>query len=83
MFKAPPDKVIWFYGIYQKLFQEISDMIFVEKLSFDYRKYLNNFLMILHDLMAECARGERLTALFTKESHYLNLINIFITKNLF
>ena len=39
--------------------------------------------MILDDLIAECARDERLTALFTKKGHHLRLIIIFITRNLF
>ena len=33
--------------------------------------------------MAECANDKRLTMLFTKGSHHLNLSVIFITQNLF
>ena len=84
MFNPPPDKVIWFYGIYQKLYHEIPDVTFVEGLPSDYRKYLGDrSLMILDDLMTETGGDERLTSLFTKESHHLNLSIIFITQNLF
>ena len=84
MFNPPPDKVIWFYGIYQNLYNEIPDVTFVEGFPPDYRKYLGeNSLLILDDLMIECGDDKRLTFLFTKGSHHLNLSVIFVTQNIF
>lgn len=84
MFNPPPDKVIWFYGIYQQLYDGMHDVIFVEGFPSNYREYLGaTSLIILDDLMMECGDDERLTYLFTKGSHHLNLSVIFITQNLF
>lgn len=84
MFSTPPDKVVWFFGIFQKLYKQIPNVTFVEGFPPDYHKYLGqNSLIILDDLMSEMGSDERLTHLFTKESHHLNLSVIFITQNLF
>ena len=73
MFNQLPDKVIWFYRIYQKLYREIPDVTFVRGLPSDFRKYIGDHsLMILDDLMTETDGDERLTSLITKESHHLN-----------
>lgn len=79
-----PDKVVWFYGIYQSLYDEIPEVEFVEGLSTNYRDLLgSNTLFIIDDLMTECGSDKRLTNLFTKGSHHLNLSVIFITQNFF
>lgn len=84
MFSTVPDKIVWFYGIYQNLFQEIADVTFVEGFPTNYQDYLGvNTLFIIDDLMAECANDKRLTYLFTKGSHHLDLSVIFITQNFF
>lgn len=79
-----PDKIVWFYGVYQKLYDEIQDVTFVEGFPPNYTDYLGgNTMFILDDLMSECANDKRFTNLFTKGSHHLNLSIIFITQNLF
>lgn len=84
MFSIVPDQVIWFYGIHQSLYDEIPDVTFVEGLTSKYRKYLGTHtLFIIDDLMSECGRDKKLTNLFTKDSHHLNLSVIFITQNFF
>ena len=84
MFSPPPDKVIWFYGIQQKLYEEIENVTFVEGFPSNYQEYIGlNSLIILDDLMTEMGSDKRLTQLFTKGSHHLNLSVIFITQNLF
>lgn len=60
MFNPPPDKVVWFYEIYQKLYDEIGNVTFVvtfvEGFPANNREYLRTYsLIILDDLMAECA----------------------------
>lgn len=84
MFNPKIDKVIWFYGIHQSLYETIPNVTFVEGLPENFVDYLSgNTLFIIDDLMAECANDKRLTMLFTKGSHHLNLSVIFITQNLF
>lgn len=84
MFNPPPDKVIWFYGIYQILFNEMDDVTFVEGLPTNFKEYLgDNSLIIIDDLMEEVGSDKRLTYLFTKGCHHLNVSVIFITQNLF
>lgn len=84
MINPPPDKVIWFYGIYQKLYDEMNDVTFIEGFPSNYMDYLGtNSLIILDDLMEECGADKRLTYLFTKGCHHLNVSIIFITQNLF
>lgn len=82
MFSVIPDKIVWFYGIYQPLYDEISNVSFVEGLPSKYQEYLGTHtLFIIDDLMCEC--DKRLTHLFTRGSHHLNLSVIFITQNFF
>lgn len=84
MFSPVPDKFVWFYGIYQPLYDEISDVTFVEGLPTNYREYLGvNTCFVIDDLMSEGAGDKRLTHLFTRGSHHLNLSVIFITQNFF
>ena len=84
MFNPKIDKVIWFYGIYQSLYEKIPNVVFVEGLPENFQDYLSgNTLFIIDDLMQECGHDKRLTMLFTKGSHHLNLSVIFITQNLF
>lgn len=84
MFSIVPDQIVWFYGIYQPLYDEIPEVQFVEGLPNNYQSLLGkNTLFIIDDLMAECGSDSRLTRLFTRESHHLNLSVIFITQNFF
>lgn len=84
MFSIIPDKIVWFYGIHQPLYEEIPDVTFVEGPPSNYQEYLgSNTLFIIDDLMSECGGDKRLTHLFTRGSHHLNLSVIFITQNFF
>lgn len=88
LFSTVPDKIVWCYGIYQPLYdtiqQDYPEVLFVEGLPTKYQEYLGtNTLFIIDDLMSECGSDKRLTHLFTKGSHHLNLSIIFITQNFF
>lgn len=85
MFSIVPDKIVWFYGIYQPMYDEIKDVTFVEGLPSDYKKYLGTqSLYVIDDLMMEATQSSNyLTKLFTRESHHLNISVIFITQNFF
>lgn len=84
LFSPVPDKIVWFYGIYQPLYDEIPEVTFVEGLPSKYQEHLGTrTLFIIDDLMSECGKDKRLTQLFTKGSHHLNLSVFFITQNFF
>lgn len=77
-----PDKIVWFYGIYQPLYDEIPDVEFVDGLPSNYQNYLGkNTLFIIDDLMTECGGDKKLTALFTRGSHHARISPIFICQN--
>ena len=84
MFYPNIDTVVWFYGIHQPLYEKIPHVTFVEGLPENFKDYIKgNTLFVIDDLMTECANDKRLTMLFTKGCHHLNLSVIFITQNLF
>ena len=84
MFTTVPDKIVWCYGIYQSLYDEIPDVTFIEGLPSNIREHLGkNTLVIIDDLMSEGAKDKRLTHMFTRGSHHLNMSVIFITQNFF
>lgn len=84
MIHPPPHKVIWFYGIYQDLFNEIPEVTFVEGFPSNFKEYLGTrSLIILDDLMTELENDKRLTYLFSRGCHHLNMSVIFVTQNLF
>lgn len=83
MFSIIPDKVVWFYGIYQPLYDEIENVTFVEGLPPTFQEYLGeNTVCVIDDLM-QSSNDKRLSNLFTRGSHHLNLSVIFITQNFF
>ncbi|GFW36804.1 uncharacterized protein TNCV_4348451 [Trichonephila clavipes] len=52
MFKPTPSKIIWCYGAYQTLFDEISNVEFIDGLPSDLSQ-ISNALIIIDDLMSE------------------------------
>ncbi|GFX52721.1 uncharacterized protein TNCV_3980241 [Trichonephila clavipes] len=67
MFNPSIDRVIWFYGINQPLYDNIENVEFVEGFPSNYKEYLSrNTLFITDDLMAECGNDPCLTQLFAK-----------------
>ncbi|GBN04165.1 hypothetical protein AVEN_12125-1 [Araneus ventricosus] len=84
MFSSVPDKIVWFYGIHQHLYDNIPEVTFVEGLPLKFQEYLGKHtLFIIDDLMSHGANQKLLTDLFTKGSHHLNLSIIFIVQNFF
>lgn len=81
----PPQKIIWCYGVYQTAFDALrADGVieFHEGLpnpeSFDGRQ---RTLLVIDDLMSET--DDRVTKIFTKISHHMNVSVIYLTQNLF
>ncbi|GFY34299.1 uncharacterized protein TNCV_2506021 [Trichonephila clavipes] len=66
MFKPTPSKIIWCYGAYQTLFDEISNVEFIDGLPSDLSQ-ISNALIIIDDLMSELGGDKKLSNLFTKD----------------
>lgn len=78
------DKIVWFYGVYQDIFNDIPNVTFVEGLPSNFKDHLGkNTIFIIDDLMVECGSDKRLTSLFTRGSHHYNLSIFFVVQNLF
>ncbi|GFS54069.1 uncharacterized protein TNIN_473231 [Trichonephila inaurata madagascariensis] len=82
MFKPTPSKIIWCYGAHQTLFDEISNVEFIDGLPSDLNQ-ISNALTIIDDLMSELGGDKKLSNLFTKGTHHKNISVIFIVLNLF
>lgn len=83
MFSIVPDKVVWFYGIHQPLYDEIENVTFVEGLPTDFKDYLGKHTLFIIDDLMHSSNDKRLSDLFTKGSHHWNLSVIFVTQNFF
>lgn len=78
-----PDKIIWCFGVWQKSFERINDVEFHEGIpdlsTFDGK---NRTLLVLDDLMHE-TKDDRVSKIFTKISHHMNVSVLYLTQNLF
>ena len=79
----PPERIVWCYSVFQNAYEEFPQIEFIEGLPnisiFDGKQRV---LLILDDLM-EKANDDRITQIFTKHSHHLNISVLFLTQNLF
>ncbi|GFU64590.1 uncharacterized protein TNCV_305291 [Trichonephila clavipes] len=82
LIKPFPPKIIWCYGIYQKLFEKMSDIEFHEGIPSGVEN-ITNALIIIDDLMNEVGDDKKLSNLFSKESHHRDISVIFILQNIF
>ena len=92
MITPPPDRIIWCYGqwqpIYDNLMSTVPEIEFYKGIpvqidsSTFFNKNVNN-LFILDDMMTEVRNDPRISNLFSKGSHHLNLSVIYIVQNLF
>jgi hypothetical protein len=90
LIEPPPQNIIWCYGEYQKLYDEMANQIlgirFIEGLPanlYDSIDASHTNLLILDDLMTELVDTKQVSNLFTKGSHHRNLSIIFLVQNLF
>ncbi len=78
----PPDRILYCYGVFQSMFNEMIGVEFNEGLpslgEFDGSRHT---LLIIDDLMHET--NDVVSKLFTRGSHHTNTSVIFITQNLF
>ena len=90
MFSEPIEKVLYCYGVYQPLFDEMTKHI--TNISFhkglpseldSFAEGCNHNLVILDDLMYNVVRETEMQKLFTQGAHHLRLSVLFITDNCF
>jgi len=78
----PPDRILYCYGAYQKIFSEMKGVEFNDGLpslaEFDGSKHT---LVVIDDLMHET--NEVVSKLFTKVSHHTDTSVVFLMQNLF
>ena len=82
----PPSKITYFYGEYQKIFNSMPDVKFIEGLSEDEISKIggeNPEWIVIDDLMLEATNQSFISNLFTRGSHHRNLSIILITQNFF
>ena len=82
MINPPPDEIVWCYGIYQSSFDDVKNVKFQEGLP-DIKDFDKNVktLLIIDDLMHET--DDRVSQIFTKGSHHMNISVVYLTQNLF
>jgi len=78
----PPEKIIWCYGVYQNSFSQLPQVEFQEGIPdisiFDGKC---RTLLVLDDLMHET--DDRITKIFTKISHHMDVSVLYLTQNIF
>jgi hypothetical protein len=80
--QPPPARILYCYGIYQKIFSEFRDVEFHEGVpSLDEFDGSKHTLVVIDDLMHETSNV--VTKLFTRGSHHTETSVIFITQNMF
>lgn len=88
--KGFPERIFWCHGISQpahdQMMETIPNIEFIEGLPSDLESRIDpniRNLVVIDDLMNELSNDKRLTNLFTKGCHHLNLSCIFIVQNMF
>lgn len=90
MMNPAPQKIVWFYGEFQKDYAEMMNTIpeieFHENLPEDFYAFTDSArptLFIIDDLMDVVSDSKKVAALFTKGCHHRNVSLIYLTQNLF
>lgn len=92
LIQPPPERILWCFGQWQPLYDDIQKRIpsieFVHGIP-DYltsSQYINaskRNLLVFDDLMTEAKCDPRIADLFTKGSHHRNISVVYLTQNLF
>jgi len=91
MFKTPPHKILYCYGVWQNLFDEmektLSNISFHEGVPSS--QEINDFgdhnhnIIVLDDLMSDCVKNNDVEQLFTRGMHHKNLSVVYLNQNLY
>ena len=90
MIDNPPEKIVWCYGEYQPVFEEMKitlpNIEFVEGIPSDLNQQIDptqRNLVVLDDLMSNAGNNKDVTNLVTRGCHHRNMSLIYIQQNLF
>lgn len=83
MIHPSPRNVVWCYGIYQKIFDNLPKVRFQEGLPDvnDFQASDGPTLLIIDDLMAET--NGNTTSIFTRGSHHKDISVVYLSQNLY
>jgi len=78
-----PEKILWCYGVYQHAFESLTEHAEFHEGVPELEKFdgKQKTLLILDDLMHET--DDRVTKIFTKISHHMNVSVLYLTQNIF
>lgn len=82
----PPSEIIYCYGAWQPLFEDMRNVTFHEGLidiQSDFSRDGKPRWIVIDDLMEKVKKNEEMNSLFTKYSHHFNLSVFFLVQNLF
>ena len=89
MFKTPPEAIMYCYGVWQPLFDDI-ELIPNVRLQHGLPKNLDDWcpqakhrLIIIDDLMDKVVNDMDMSLLFTQGCHHKHISTVYITQNLF
>jgi hypothetical protein len=91
MFTNSPHKILYCFGVWQKLYDEmekdISNIIFHKGVpNYTYLEEFidgNHNIIILDDLMADCVKNQDVANLFSIGAHHQRLSIVYINQNMF
>ena len=86
LIEPPPQRVVYYYKIWQPLYEAIEDVEFKKGLT-PQEELTNttdeNNLYIIDDLMSEGTESKEICSMFTEGSHHYNYSVVFLTQNIF
>ena len=85
LFDISPKRIVYCYGVWQKIFNHMKGVEFFEGLPDAFEQFADDKhnLIIIDDLQDEVCKSKAVENLFTRESHHKNLSVIYITQNIF
>ena len=88
LFKEKVNKIYWFYGTWQKSYEDLKTRIPEIKFCDEIPESLENSLetksiVVFDDLVKETENSANVTALFTKHVHHRELFLVYITQNFY
>ena len=85
LFETPVENIYWCYGVWQSLYDQMSNVNFIKGIptSFDELANGRHNIIVLDDLQDEVTNSKSVETLFTRGMHHQNFTVIYITQNLF
>ena len=85
LFYNLPNRIIYFYGVWQNAFDSMTDVEFHEGLPVSFDDFVdgNHNVLIFDDLQEDITKSKAAEHLFTRGSHHKNLTIVFVNQNIF